>query len=119
MRLIGTFSNAASLAIGSLRAHKLRTFLTLLGVIIGVGSVVIVGAAIEGLGSYAEQTTSKVFGSNSFQIGQLLQVTRLSRRERLEKLKYNKQIREEDYRYLRAVNGDRIQYSPYRSRMED
>lgn len=119
MRLLSTFTNAASLAILSLRAHKLRTFLTLLGVIIGVGSVVIVGAAIEGLGSYAEQTTSKVFGSDSFQIGQLLQVTRLSRRERLEKLKYNKQIREEDYRYLRAVTGDRIQYSPYRSRIED
>jgi putative ABC transport system permease protein len=119
MRLLSTIGNAASLAILSLRAHKLRTFLTLLGVIIGVGSVVIVGAAIEGLGSYAEQTTSKVFGSDSFQIGQLLQVTRLSRRERLEKLKYNKPIREDDFRYLRAVNGSRIQYSPYRSKVED
>ncbi len=29
-------------------AHKLRSFLTLMGVIIGVGSVVLVGAAIEG-----------------------------------------------------------------------
>ncbi len=119
MRSLSTFGNAASLAILSLRAHKLRTFLTLLGVIIGVGSVVIVGAAIEGLGSYAEQTTSKVFGSDGFQVGQLLQSTRLSRRERLEKLKYNKQIRDEDFRYLRAVNGDRILYSPYRSRSED
>lgn len=119
MRIISTLGNAASLAIASLRAHKLRTFLTLLGVIIGVGSVVIVGAAIDGLGSYAEQATSKVFGSDSYQIGQLLQVTRLSRRERLTKLKYNKQIREEDYRYLRETTGDKILYSPYRSRVED
>jgi putative ABC transport system permease protein len=119
MRLAYTFSTAASLAVTSLRAHKLRTFLTLLGVIIGVGSVVIVGAAIEGLGSYAEETTSKVFGSDSFQIGQLLQVGRMTRRERMERLKYNKQIRKEDYIYLKQATGEDILYSPYRQRAED
>lgn len=119
MRSLNTLNNAVSMAISSLRAHKLRTFLTLLGVIIGVGSVVLVGAAIEGLGNYAEVTTSKVFGSDSFQVGQLLQVTRLSRRERIEKLKYNRQIREEDFQYLRQATGSQILYSPYRSRIED
>jgi putative ABC transport system permease protein len=103
----------------SLRAHKLRTFLTLLGVIIGVFSVVVVGAAIEGLGAYAEQTTAKVFGSDSFQIGQLLQVGQMSRRERLEKLRTNKRIRIEDYAYLKQVSGREILYSPYRQRGED
>ena len=87
--------------------------------IIGVGSVVIVGAAIEGLGNYAEETTSKVFGSDSYQIGQLLQVGRMSRRERFERLKYNHQIRLEDYAYLRQLTGDRILYSPYRLKTED
>ncbi len=119
MKLLYTVQTAASLAFSSLRAHKLRSFLTLLGVIIGVGSVVLVGAAIEGLGNYAEQTTSKVLGSESFQIGQLLQRGRLSRRERIEKLRYNKPVREEDYHYLRLMTGDRILYSPYRFRVED
>ena len=119
MRLLYTFTTAASLALASLRAHKLRTFLTLLGVIIGVGSVVLVGAAIEGLGAYAEQTTAKVFGSDSFQIGQLLQVGRLSRRERFEKLKINKRIRPEDYAYLKQTTGRDILYSPYRQRGDD
>ncbi len=119
MRFIYSFSTAASLALASLRAHKLRTFLTLLGVIIGVGSVVLVGAAIEGLGAYAEQTTAKVFGSDSFQIGQLLQVGRLSRRERFEKLKVNKRIRPEDYAYLKQTTGRDILYSPYRQRGDD
>lgn len=119
MRFWYTIQTAASLAFSSLRAHKLRTFLTLLGVIIGVGSVVLVGAAIEGLGNYAEQTTSRVLGSESFQIGQLLQRGRISRRERIEKLRYNKPIREEDYQYLRLTTGDRILYSPYRFRVED
>jgi putative ABC transport system permease protein len=97
----------------------LRTFLTLLGVIIGVSSVVIVGAAIEGLGGYAEETTSKVFGSDSFQVGQLLQVGRLSRRQRLDRLKYNRRVRAEDYAYLKEVTGQSILYSPYRFRAED
>ncbi len=119
MRFLYSFNTAASLALASLRAHKLRTFLTLLGVIIGVGSVVLVGAAIEGLGAYAEQTTAKVFGSDSFQIGQLLQVGQLSRRERFEKLKVNKRIRPEDYAYLKQTTGREILYSPYRQRGDD
>ena len=119
MTILYSVTTASSLALSSMRAHKLRTFLTLLGVIIGVGSVVLVGAAIEGLGNYAEETTSKVFGSDSYQVGQLLQVGRLSRRERFEKLKYNKRIRPEDYTYLRQVTGEDIFYSPYRQRAED
>lgn len=119
MRFTYTVTTAASLAVASLRAHKLRSFLTLLGVIIGVSSVVIVGAAIEGLGNYAEETTSKVFGSDGYQIGQLLQVGRMSRRERIEKLKYNHQIRQDDYAYLRQTTGDQVLYSPYRLRAED
>ncbi len=119
MRFLYSFNTAASLALASLRAHKLRTFLTLLGVIIGVGSVVLVGAAIEGLGAYAEQTTAKVFGSDSFQIGQILQAGRLSRRERFEKLRVNKRIRLEDYVYLKQTTGRDILYSPYRQRSDD
>ena len=62
---------ALRLALDSIRSHKLRSFLTLLGVIIGVASVVLVGAAIEGLGAYAEESTAKVFGSNTYLIAQI------------------------------------------------
>ncbi|MCC6342939.1 MAG: ABC transporter permease [Bryobacterales bacterium] len=110
---------AFQLAFDSLRAHKLRTFLTLLGVIIGVSSVVIVGAAIDGMGNYAEETTSKVFGSDSYLIAQLAQLGRMNRKERAEKLRRNKPIRAEEVDYLRATTGDRILYSPYTQRVED
>ena len=119
MRLLYDLSTAAGLAFASIRAHKLRSFLTLLGVIIGVCSVVIVGAAIDGLGNYAEQLTAKTLGSNSYQIGQLLQLGRISRKERYDKLKYNKRIRAEDYAYLKETTGDRILYSPYRVKSAD
>ncbi len=113
------FFTAISLAASSLRAHKLRTFLTLLGIIIGVTSVVLVGAAIEGLGNYAEVTTSKAFGSETYLIAQIANVGRMTRKERAEKLRVNKQIRGDDLDYLRLTTGDQILYAPYRTRVED
>ncbi len=77
----------------SIRAHKLRSFLTLLGVIIGVASVIMVGAAIDGLGVYAEQSTAKAFGSESFLVAQIAATGRMSRREYFDKVKRNKPIR--------------------------
>ena len=46
-------ASAIGLAWDSLVAHKLGTFLTLLGIMIGVASVILVGSAIDGLGLYA------------------------------------------------------------------
>ncbi len=103
----------------SIRAHKLRSFLTLLGVIIGVASVIMVGAAIAGLGVYAEESTAKAFGSESFLVAQIAATGRLSRREYFDKIKRNKPIRTDDARFLEAVNGDRVLYSPYRNHTSD
>jgi hypothetical protein len=41
------FQNAFLLAADSIRGHKLRSFLTLLGVIIGVPSVIMVGRQLR------------------------------------------------------------------------
>ncbi len=113
------FSTAVRLASDSINAHKLRSFLTLLGVIIGVASVVLVGAAIEGLGLYAEETTAKAFGTDSYLIAQIASVGRLTRKERAEKLRYNKQIRIDDLHYLQVTTGNEILYSPFRQRSGD
>jgi len=113
------FLNAFRLAMESLRAHKLRSFLTLLGVIIGVASVIMVGAAIDGLGVYAEQSTAKAFGSESFMVAQIAATGRLSRREYFDKVKRNKPIRTADARFLESINGDRVLYSPYRNHTSD
>ncbi len=110
------FRSACGMAIDSIVQHKLRSALTLLGVIIGVGSVVIVGAAINGLGAYAEESTSKAFGSESFAVAQIAVSGNFSRRDFLNKLKHNKQIHQADARFVEAVAGDRIFYSPSISR---
>jgi putative ABC transport system permease protein len=112
-------ATAVGLAAESIRAHKLRSALTLLGIVVGVGSVVLVGAAIEGLSSYAGESTARAFGTESFQVAQIAQSGRATRTERAAKLRRNKRIRVEDLEHLRAVTGDRILYSPYRQRIED
>ena len=113
------FQSAFRLAVDSLRGHKLRSFLTLLGVIIGVASVIMVGAAIAGLGVYAEESTAKAFGSESFLVAQIASTGRLSRREYFDKIRRNKPIYNADARFLESVNGDRVLYSPYRNHSSD
>ncbi len=119
MNFYRNLATASSLALDSIRAHKLRSFLTLLGVIIGVASVILVGAAIDGLGAYAEGITAKAFGTDSYMFAQVAAVGRLTRKQIAAKQKYNKRIRPDDVAYLRAMTGDRILYSPYQQRTED
>jgi putative ABC transport system permease protein len=62
---------AFRIALSSILAHKLRSFLTLIGIIIGVASVVVVGASIIGLNSYVIERVSKVLGVNHFMIARM------------------------------------------------
>lgn len=118
-RLRYELRSAVSLAWASIVSHKLRSFLTLLGVTIGVASVIIVGAAIDGLGTFAKSTTAKAFGSESFVLAQVAQVGGQTRKQFLEKIKRNRQLKLVDERYLQSVNGDTTLYSPYRQSATD
>ncbi len=62
---------ALRIALSSILAHKLRSFLTLIGIIIGVASVVVVGASISGLNSYVIERVSKVLGVNHFMVSRM------------------------------------------------
>src|SRR5437667_10086637 len=70
--LFSFYSDAARIALQSILAHKLRAFLTLIGIIIGVASVVVVGAAISGLNTYVVEKVSKVLGTNHFMIARMV-----------------------------------------------
>jgi putative ABC transport system permease protein len=60
------YADAAMIAIRSIFAQKMRAFLTLIGIIIGVSSVVVVGASISGFNSYIVSTVSRILGVNHF-----------------------------------------------------
>lgn len=68
------FYEYAGIAVDSLRANKLRSFLTLLGIIIGITSIISVISIIEGLDKYWKEKVSN-FGPNTFVITQFPIVT--------------------------------------------
>ena len=61
------FTEAIRIALSSLRANKLRSFLTVLGILIGVSSVIAVVAITEGLDSYISDQVLEL-GSRSFRL---------------------------------------------------
>jgi putative ABC transport system permease protein len=61
------FSEAISIAFASLRANKLRSFLTVLGILIGVSSVVAVVAITDGLDGYIANKVLDL-GTKSFTV---------------------------------------------------
>src|ERR1700733_9434961 len=111
--------SATSLALDSIFSHKLRSFLTLLGIMIGVASVILVGSAIDGMGTYAKNTTEKAFGSNTFILGQLISVGNISQKERFERLKRNRQIMLPVEHYLQSTNSDSMLYVAMRGSTTD
>ncbi|HKP11281.1 MAG TPA: ABC transporter permease [Blastocatellia bacterium] len=101
MRAIYSFYlDAAKIAFQSIFAHKLRAFLTLIGIIIGVASVVCVGASINGLNSYVTERVSKVLGVNHFMIARMAAVGHLSDEEWEAMNKRNKPLKWEDVEWL-------------------
>src|SRR6185369_13752039 len=72
------FLDYAGVAIDSLRANKLRSFLTLFGIIIGITSIISVISIIQGLDKYWKQKVSN-FGPNTFVITQFPITTNLDK----------------------------------------
>lgn len=56
---------ALEVALATIASQKLRAFLTMLGVVIGVGSVIVVAATIDGLNQYVSRKINEL-GSQSF-----------------------------------------------------
>ncbi len=103
MKLLASFYvEAFRIALQSIFAHKLRAFLTLIGIIIGVASVVVVGAAISGLNVYVVEKVTKMLGGNHFMIARMVSQGELSE-EDLERMnRRNKRLDFTDVEWLRA-----------------
>ncbi|MEO8031210.1 MAG: ABC transporter permease [Gemmatimonadota bacterium] len=63
------YSEALRLALQSILQSKLRSFFTLLGIIVSVGFLVVVVAIIQGMNAYVkENLTGAMIGTNAFQV---------------------------------------------------
>jgi putative ABC transport system permease protein len=87
------FVEYVGVALDSLRANKLRSFLTLLGIIIGITSIISVISIINGLDIYWKQKVSN-FGPNTFVITQFPITTNIDKF--IEMIKRNPEIHSDD-----------------------
>jgi putative ABC transport system permease protein len=63
------FADVLSTAIAEIRANKLRSFFTLLGIIVSVAFLVAVVAVIQGMNAYVkENIANSLMGTNAFQV---------------------------------------------------
>jgi putative ABC transport system permease protein len=88
----------AMIAIETLRAHKLRSFLTLLGVILSVATLIVVVSMVKGANRYVSDKVAN-FGSNVFLVMRFPLITSAEQAVKLSRT--NKNITWEDYEYVR------------------
>lgn len=103
--LYSIYADAAKIALQSIFAHKLRAFLTLIGIIIGVASVVVVGASISGLNTYVVERVSKVLGANHFMIARIAFSGRMSDEQFERALRRNRRLEWSDYEWVKQQCG--------------
>lgn len=100
-QLYSFYADAFGIALKSILEHKLRAFLTLIGIIIGVAAVVVVGASISGLNSYVSTQISKVLGTNHFMIARMAFSGRMDDQAFERANRRNKKLTWDEYEYLR------------------
>lgn len=100
--LYSFYTDAFWISVKSIFEHKLRAFLTLIGIIIGVAAVIVVSASITGLKTYVIDRVSKVLGVNHFMITRIASTGRMSDEEFEKRNRRNKDVTWEEYLYIKA-----------------
>lgn len=101
MRTSAARWEAFRIAVDSIWTHKLRSVLTLIGIIIAIASVVTVGGAIEGVGDYIWKQLSSTFASNTFIVARIVRAASMEEFE--EKIRRNKNLYPEDMKAVEAL----------------
>ena len=98
------FIEAIKLAMDAIHSHKLRSFLTLLGVIFGVATVIVVVSLIEGFNKYVDEKIANI-GTNAFTV-QKFAIEDFSSLDAYEQARrHNKDVTMDDLAVLRAAAG--------------
>lgn len=92
--------DATRLSLESIWANRLRSFLTLLGVIIGIAAIVSTAAVIEGLNKYVADKLSDL-GQGTFTVQRFGIIT--NRQDFLDAIRRNRRLRREDARAVRDM----------------
>jgi putative ABC transport system permease protein len=97
------FIEGIRIALTALATHKLRTFLTLLGNIVGIMAVIAVASLLRGIDKYAREKVAEE-GSNVFRIERFNELDVITDFDKfLSSLKHNPPVRRSDVPALRAA----------------
>ena len=80
MKSSASFYEAAGVALGSLRASKLRSFLTLLGIILATTTLIAVMSIINGMNQYIAKQVSDM-GADGFRVRRIIMIGNFDREE--------------------------------------
>jgi putative ABC transport system permease protein len=95
-----SFWEAGRIAFDSLRKSKLRSFLTLLGIILATTTLIAVTALIHGMNVYIADKVSNM-GADGFRIVRMAWIGNWDPKKFLEMSKRNPQIKREEYDFVR------------------
>jgi putative ABC transport system permease protein len=98
MRTHAHLRESVFVALETLRTHKLRSFLMLLGIVLSVSTLIMVVALISGVNLYVANRIANL-GSNVFLVQRFPIITDMN--EFVKALRRNKPLKWEDYVYLR------------------
>ena len=106
------FHDVLTTAITQIRANKLRSFFTLLGIIVSVAFLVAVVAVIQGMNAYVkENVADALIGSNTFQIRRLPINLGLIEDDDWLRMQRRPKITASDVEFVRAALADAVAIS--------
>jgi len=100
MRTNASFGEAVTGAALSLRGSKLRSFLTLLGIILATTTLIAVMSVIDGMNMYVAQNVSDM-GADGFKVQRVVMMGMWDPKKFLEMLRRNPELSKEEFDFLR------------------
>ena len=95
-----SFWEAVKGALQSLRGSKLRSFLTLLGIILATTTLIAVMSVISGMDVYIAQNVSSM-GADGYRVQRIVMMG-FDPKKYLEMLRRNPNLKKEEYEFLRS-----------------
>jgi putative ABC transport system permease protein len=96
-----SLAEAVSVAAASLRSSKMRSFLTLLGIILATATLIAVMAVINGMDQYIAQQVSDM-GGDGFRVVRLAMIGEFDPKKYLELLRRNPKLKRDEYEFLKS-----------------
>jgi putative ABC transport system permease protein len=101
MRALGSYREALSIAAASLSSSKLRSFLTLLGVILATTTLIVVMSMVHGMDVYVAEQVSDL-GTDGFAVQRIPMLGEFDPKKFLELEKKNPKLSVEEYQFLKS-----------------